>query len=80
MPLELWVQAAHAGLEVIELPVPLIYLEEKRSFGGVLDDAATRLEYYHFVLDRSIGAVSAETANGTVAGVGAEAPCGENAG
>jgi dolichol-phosphate mannosyltransferase len=53
MPLELWVQAAHAGLKVIELPVPLIYLDEKRSFGGVLDDAATRLEYYHLVLDRS---------------------------
>jgi dolichol-phosphate mannosyltransferase len=54
MPLELWVQAAHAGLKVIELPVPLIYLDEKRSFGGVLDDAATRLEYYHLVLDRSL--------------------------
>lgn len=57
MPLELWVQAAHAGLKIIELPVPLIYLDEKRSFGGVLDDAATRLEYYHLVLDRSIAAV-----------------------
>ena len=38
MPLELWVQAAAAGLRIIELPVPLIYLDEKRSFGGVLDD------------------------------------------
>jgi dolichol-phosphate mannosyltransferase len=54
MPLELWVQAASAGLKVIELPVPLIYLDEKRSFGGVLDDATTRLEYYHLVLDRSL--------------------------
>lgn len=60
MPLELWVQAAAAGLQVIELPVPLIYLDEKRSFGGVLDDAATRLEYYHLVLDRSIAAVEAK--------------------
>jgi len=57
MPLELWVQAAHQRLKIIELPVPLIYLEEKRSFGGVLDDAATRLEYYHLVLDRSIAAI-----------------------
>ena len=80
MPLELWVQAANAGLDVIELPVPLIYLEEKRSFGGVLDDAATRLEYYHFVLDRSIGALPAETSGGAAARVGAELPCGENAG
>ena len=54
MPLELWVQAAEANLHIIELPVPLIYLDEARSFGGVLDDAATRLEYYHLVLDRSI--------------------------
>ncbi|MBT6848275.1 MAG: glycosyltransferase family 2 protein [Planctomycetaceae bacterium] len=54
MPLELWVQAAQANLNIIELPVPLIYLDEARSFGGVLDDAATRLEYYHLVLDRSI--------------------------
>jgi glycosyltransferase involved in cell wall biosynthesis len=59
MPLELWVQAAAAGLSVIELPVPLIYLDEKRSFGGVLDDAATRMEYYHLVLDRSIAAAEA---------------------
>jgi dolichol-phosphate mannosyltransferase len=56
MPLEVWVQAAVAGLRVIELPVPLIYLDEKRSFGGVLDDAQTRLEYYHLTLDRAIAA------------------------
>ncbi len=59
MPLELWVQAARAGLKIIEVPVPLIYLDEKRSFGGVLDDAATRLQYYHSVLDRSIEAADA---------------------
>jgi dolichol-phosphate mannosyltransferase len=60
MPLELWVQAAYHKLTVLELPVPLIYLDEKRSFGGVLDDAATRLEYYHLVLDRSIAAIGGE--------------------
>ena len=43
MPLELWVQAAALGLKIVELPVPLIYLEEDRSFGGSLDNAATRL-------------------------------------
>ena len=60
MPLELWVQAAHAGLRIIERPVPLIYLDEKRSFGGTLDDASTRLQYYHLVLDRSIAALGNE--------------------
>jgi len=62
MPLELWVQAAHAKLKVIELPVPLIYLEEQRSFGGSLDDARTRLQYYHEVIDRSLAAVERRTA------------------
>lgn len=56
MPLELWVQAAYRNFRVIEAPVPLIYLDERRSFGGILDDAATRLEYYHLVIDRSIAA------------------------
>lgn len=57
MPLQLWVQAAAAGLNVIELPVPRIYLDEKRSFGGSLDDATTRLEYYHTVIERSLAEV-----------------------
>jgi dolichol-phosphate mannosyltransferase len=56
MPLELWVQAAYLGLKIVELPVPLIYLEEKRSFGGSLDDGAKRMEYYHQVLDRAVEA------------------------
>jgi len=60
MPLELWVQAARAELNVVELPVPLIYLDEDRSFGGAMDDAATRLEYYHLVIDRSVARVEAE--------------------
>jgi dolichol-phosphate mannosyltransferase len=59
MPLELWVQAVAVGLKIVELPVPLIYLEEARSFGGELDDAATRLRHYYDVLDRSIAAAEA---------------------
>jgi glycosyltransferase involved in cell wall biosynthesis len=53
MPLELWVQAKHCGLKVVELPVPLIYLDEKRSFGGALDDAQTRLAHYRQIIERS---------------------------
>lgn len=53
MPLELWVQAAHAGLKIIELGVPLIYLDEKRSFGGSLDDAQVRLRHYRDVIRRA---------------------------
>lgn len=54
MPLELWVQASRHALRIVELPVPLIYLEEKRSFGGALDDGAARLEYYRQVLEQSL--------------------------
>lgn len=58
MPLELWVQAAALGWRIIELAVPLIYLDEKRSFGGALDNAQTRLRHYYDVLDRSQARVS----------------------
>ncbi len=74
LPLELWVQAARRGLKIVERPVPLIYLDESRSFGGVLDDAVTRLQYYHLVLDRSI---AAEGGDGSPLAVSA---CGEGAG
>jgi dolichol-phosphate mannosyltransferase len=57
MPLELWVQAAALGLRIVELPVPLIYLDETRSFGGALDNADLRLDVYREVLRRSIEAV-----------------------
>ncbi len=53
MPLELWVQAVALGWRIVEMPVPLIYLDEKRSFGGALDNARTRLLHYYQVLDRS---------------------------
>ena len=49
MPLEVWVQTAALGLKVVEVPVPLIYLDESRAFGGALDDAAYRLNHYREV-------------------------------
>jgi dolichol-phosphate mannosyltransferase len=60
MPLELWVQAAAAKLHIVEQPVPLIYLDEKRSFGGALDDAHTRLDYYRRVIAESVARVPAD--------------------
>ena len=54
MPLELWVQAAALSLKIVEIPVPLIYLEEARSFGGSLDNSAIRLGVYRDVLHRSL--------------------------
>lgn len=57
MPLELWVQASAIGLRIVELPVPLIYLDEERSFGGAMDNPQTRLDVYRQVLERAIEAV-----------------------
>ncbi len=54
MPLELWVQAVALGLKIVEMPVPLIYLDEARSFGGALDHGQTRLKVYEEVLDRAL--------------------------
>ncbi|MFV1964795.1 MAG: glycosyltransferase family 2 protein [Pirellulaceae bacterium] len=62
MPLELWVQAACFGLKIVERPVPLIYLDDTRSFGGALDDATHRLDYYRDLLARSMAATSCRAA------------------
>jgi dolichol-phosphate mannosyltransferase len=51
MPLQLWVQAARAGLRVREVAVPRLYLDPNRAFGGVMDDAEQRLAYYRKVID-----------------------------
>ena len=54
MPLELWAQAYRLGLRIVELAVPMIYLDEKRSFGGALDQSEVRLAVYRRVLEDSI--------------------------
>ncbi|MCX7423439.1 MAG: glycosyltransferase family 2 protein [Planctomycetia bacterium] len=54
MPLQLWVQAVREKFHIVEHPVPLIYLDEKRSFGGTLDDAQRRMAYYREVIDREM--------------------------
>ena len=49
MPLEIWVQIKSQGLSLVEVAVPLIYLDESRAFGGSLDDADYRLRHYRSV-------------------------------
>jgi len=53
MPLQLWVQAARAGLRVKEIGVPRLYLDPNRAFGGVMDDAERRLTYYREVIEKA---------------------------
>ncbi len=71
MPLQLWVQTARAGLRIKEVAVPRLYLDPKRAFGGVLDDAGERLAYYHEV----IAAAEAETTPRADAPIPATDPC-----
>jgi len=54
MPLQLWVQAADLNWKISEFPTPLVYLDEDRSFGGSLDDAAVRLAHYRSVLNAEL--------------------------
>lgn len=63
MPLQFWVQAVKLGLTVEEFPVPLVYLDEDRSFGGSLDDSERRLAYYRQVLDRELAVAAATGQN-----------------
>ena len=57
MPLELWAQAWCNDFKVAELPVPLIYLDEDRSFGDSLDNPEVRLSYYKQVLKKSFASL-----------------------
>jgi glycosyltransferase involved in cell wall biosynthesis len=54
MPLQLWVQAAWAGLRIKEIGVPRVYLDANRAFGGTLDNADERLTYYRRVIAAAI--------------------------
>lgn len=55
MPMQLWVQAARAGLRIREIPVELRYPDPTRHFGGILDDPASRLAHYLDVYRAELG-------------------------
>ncbi|NIP85358.1 MAG: glycosyltransferase [Planctomycetales bacterium] len=75
MPLELWIRAVHAGLSIRELAIPRVYLDEKRSFGGALDDGRQRLAYYERVMEQGLLAVAGRGGQGVCGAV-----CEETAG
>jgi dolichol-phosphate mannosyltransferase len=64
MPLQVWVQAVRHGLSIVEAPVPLIYLDENRAFGGALDDSTFRLEHYRRVFQEALQEAGLEVAGG----------------
>jgi len=54
MPLQLWVQAAHLGLRIKEIPCHRIYKDPNRGFGGKLDEAQVRRQYYLRTIEREV--------------------------
>lgn len=53
-PLQLWMQAALAGLRIKELPVSLIYRAPEKFFPGELADTQKRLKYYVETIEKEI--------------------------
>jgi glycosyltransferase involved in cell wall biosynthesis len=66
MPLQVWVQAAAHRMKVIEEPVPLIYLDLSRAFGGALDDSEQRLAHYRRVFREALDRAGMVPAQGCV--------------
>lgn len=64
MPLQVWVQAVEHGMRVVEVPVPLVYLDESRAFGGSLDNAQYRLNHYREVFQAALRKAGMEVAGG----------------
>ncbi len=65
MPLQLWIQAANAGLTVKEIPVPLIYKSNNRDFKGSFESKEARLKYYLDVIKKEISNVKHLSRRGT---------------
>ncbi|MCL2647750.1 MAG: glycosyltransferase family 2 protein [Phycisphaerales bacterium] len=53
-PMQFWVQADAHRLRIREIPVKLIYKDQTRHFGGMLDDPTARLQHYLTVLTREL--------------------------
>jgi dolichol-phosphate mannosyltransferase len=51
-PIQLWLQAAKAGLTVAECAVPLIYKDHTRNFNNRFNTRDERLKHYLEVMDR----------------------------
>ena len=53
-PMQFWVQADVHRLRIREISVKLIYKDQTRHFGGILDDPTARLQHYLTVLTKEL--------------------------
>jgi len=74
-PLQFWPQAYEAGLRIKEIPVRLIYNDPTRHFGGLLDDAAVRLQHYKDVLHAELRRIRERSAAAATAVMDQPAMC-----
>ena len=63
---ELLLNGHEHGLRVKEIPVRLIYNDPTRHFGGLLDDAAVRLQHYKDVLNAELKRMKTDRASAVV--------------
>jgi glycosyltransferase involved in cell wall biosynthesis len=54
-PLQFWIRANKAGLKIREIPVPLIYHDPNRTFGGLLEVPQIRFRYYMDIMQYELG-------------------------
>ena len=52
------------SLSIVEVPVPLTYLDESRAFGGAMDDSTYRLNHYRRVLQDALRRAGMEVVGG----------------
>ncbi len=72
-PMQFWVQAVAAGLQVREIPVRLIYNDLTRSFGGPLDNPGDRIGHYRETLHRELDRCRERLPAQAALGIGGEA-------
>jgi len=56
-PIQVWLQAAKAGLRVVECAVPLIYKDHSRNFNNQFANRDERLSHYLQVMEREARAL-----------------------
>ena len=77
-PMQLWVQAVAANLNIGELPTALIYNDPNRSFGATLDNPEVRLAHYRHVINREVRRCGSRLPIAALAGAGLHQCCSTN--
>ncbi len=61
MFLQMTIQAAKKGIEIRQIPIPLIYLDDTRDFNENFKDVSHRLKYYHRIIETELATCNAQS-------------------